>query len=146
MILTPFLKSYGPLDMATIDQYKKFVANEPEAQREVRTLEIYHPDFSQIYRFANQYDDFTATLETTAPRNAGEDATFTASTLLIEEPAERNDADQVISVTVGATDDVLAEIIDQVSGSGFLEQIQVCLLYTSPSPRDRQKSRMPSSA
>ena len=26
------------------------------------------------------------------------------------------------------------------------EQIQNCLLYTSPSPRDRQKSRMPSSA
>ena len=25
-------------------------------------------------------------------------------------------------------------------------QIQDCLLYTSPSPRDRQKSRMPSSA
>ena len=27
-----------------------------------------------------------------------------------------------------------------------LDQYQVCLLYTSPSPRDRQKSRMPSSA
>ena len=26
------------------------------------------------------------------------------------------------------------------------EQIRDCLLYTSPSPRDRQKSRMPSSA
>ena len=25
-------------------------------------------------------------------------------------------------------------------------EIKVCLLYTSPSPRDRQKSRMPSSA
>ena len=25
-------------------------------------------------------------------------------------------------------------------------QVTVCLLYTSPSPRDRQKSRMPSSA
>ena len=25
-------------------------------------------------------------------------------------------------------------------------QAQTCLLYTSPSPRDRQKSRMPSSA
>ena len=25
-------------------------------------------------------------------------------------------------------------------------QIEACLLYTSPSPRDRQKSRMPSSA
>ena len=27
-----------------------------------------------------------------------------------------------------------------------LKEIQDCLLYTSPSPRDRQKSRMPSSA
>ena len=27
-----------------------------------------------------------------------------------------------------------------------LEQVEDCLLYTSPSPRDRQKSRMPSSA
>ena len=26
------------------------------------------------------------------------------------------------------------------------EKIRTCLLYTSPSPRDRQKSRMPSSA
>ena len=32
--------------------------------------------------------------------------------------------------------------------SGFLDfaEFQACLLYTSPSPRDRQKSRMPSSA
>ena len=27
-----------------------------------------------------------------------------------------------------------------------VEQYSACLLYTSPSPRDRQKSRMPSSA
>ena len=27
-----------------------------------------------------------------------------------------------------------------------LEDLNICLLYTSPSPRDRQKSRMPSSA
>ena len=26
------------------------------------------------------------------------------------------------------------------------QKYQICLLYTSPSPRDRQKSRMPSSA
>ena len=31
----------------------------------------------------------------------------------------------------------------QSTGNGYLE---ICLLYTSPSPRDRQKSRMPSSA
>ena len=28
----------------------------------------------------------------------------------------------------------------------YIEKIIYCLLYTSPSPRDRQKSRMPSSA
>ena len=28
----------------------------------------------------------------------------------------------------------------------FIERYKTCLLYTSPSPRDRQKSRMPSSA
>ena len=27
-----------------------------------------------------------------------------------------------------------------------MEKVRSCLLYTSPSPRDRQKSRMPSSA
>ena len=30
--------------------------------------------------------------------------------------------------------------------SAMQEEIIGCLLYTSPSPRDRQKSRMPSSA
>ena len=29
---------------------------------------------------------------------------------------------------------------------GDLKMFKTCLLYTSPSPRDRQKSRMPSSA
>ena len=35
-------------------------------------------------------------------------------------------------------------IIAQLSTTGSL--YRTCLLYTSPSPRDRQKSRMPSSA
>ena len=34
----------------------------------------------------------------------------------------------------------------RVEGEENGEWIIVCLLYTSPSPRDRQKSRMPSSA
>ena len=41
--------------------------------------------------------------------------------------------------------------LDAMASSGILNQVlvkptYVCLLYTSPSPRDRQKSRMPSSA
>ena len=37
------------------------------------------------------------------------------------------------------------EVISSAFGSG-IPQLLGCLLYTSPSPRDRQKSRMPSSA
>ena len=38
-------------------------------------------------------------------------------------------------------------VLEQCSaGSEFGAVIDTCLLYTSPSPRDRQKSRMPSSA
>ena len=33
-----------------------------------------------------------------------------------------------------------------VADKTYIEPITFCLLYTSPSPRDRQKSRMPSSA
>ena len=44
-----------------------------------------------------------------------------------------------------------AKLIKKLSEKGFkLKKTQksqlICLLYTSPSPRDRQKSRMPSSA
>ena len=34
----------------------------------------------------------------------------------------------------------------QVTDESMIPQLFNCLLYTSPSPRDRQKSRMPSSA
>ena len=41
-------------------------------------------------------------------------------------------------------DGILYEIIEDLVSP--LRMIKTCLLYTSPSPRDRQKSRMPSSA
>ena len=47
-------------------------------------------------------------------------------------------------------DDPILEIstdkVDTEVPSPFTGQVTSCLLYTSPSPRDRQKSRMPSSA
>ena len=36
--------------------------------------------------------------------------------------------------------------VDNLALAYFLGMCTFCLLYTSPSPRDRQKSRMPSSA
>ena len=41
---------------------------------------------------------------------------------------------------------VTAEIVLKVQNSSVASSVKSCLLYTSPSPRDRQKSRMPSSA
>ena len=37
-------------------------------------------------------------------------------------------------------------ILEQILAMSFDEQTKVCLLYTSPSPRDQRGSRMPSSA
>ena len=41
---------------------------------------------------------------------------------------------------------IFSQIYNGKNGINRLNQFIICLLYTSPSPRDRQKSRMPSSA
>ena len=40
----------------------------------------------------------------------------------------------------------VGDIVNEVESTQANVSRQICLLYTSPSPRDRQKSRMPSSA
>ena len=50
-------------------------------------------------------------------------------------------------ITRGAAVESVAPEVRPLSEQGFYSLAeQICLLYTSPSPRDRQKSRMPSSA
>ena len=44
------------------------------------------------------------------------------------------------------SDEVLLKTISFAITAGTRAGLQGCLLYTSPSPRDREKSRMPSSA
>ena len=48
----------------------------------------------------------------------------------------------VVSVLLG----VLAGVVAAVRHGRLADQGMICLLYTSPSPRDRTRSRMPSSA
>ena len=45
-----------------------------------------------------------------------------------------------------AAEMAIAELEAEIENTEALQQPESCLLYTSPSPRDRQKSRMPSSA
>ena len=56
---------------------------------------------------------------------------------------EVSNADLLLHVVDGADEFPLKQI---AAVSEVLAEITRCLLYTSPSPRDRQKSRMPSSA
>ena len=53
-------------------------------------------------------------------------------------------ASEVIIVDDGSTD-ATYNILNDL-GFNSISTPKTCLLYTSPSPRDRQKSRMPSSA
>ena len=46
----------------------------------------------------------------------------------------------------GVIDSPLALVMELVEGPDLTARIGACLLYTSPSPRDRTRSRMPSSA
>ena len=41
---------------------------------------------------------------------------------------------------------LLFSMLEDKKFNGIVKNYGACLLYTSPSPRDRQKSRMPSSA
>ena len=54
------------------------------------------------------------------------------------------------SITRGAIEALVKKypdlILVQLDAHADLRESYICLLYTSPSPRDRQKSRMPSSA
>ena len=64
--------------------------------------------------------------------------------------AEHNISEETLkSINTGASISVIGKLV-QSKGSGQAVEVLAesidCLLYTSPSPRDRQKSRMPSSA
>ena len=58
-----------------------------------------------------------------------------------------NDKSDIITTPSGGNDFFVDDSYLQLSGITLnLGEDFYCLLYTSPSPRDRQKSRMPSSA
>ena len=51
-----------------------------------------------------------------------------------------------IALSVGIKKEDFENLDKVLKEFSFFKFICICLLYTSPSPRDRQKSRMPSSA
>ena len=54
--------------------------------------------------------------------------------------------DETIAAMRMVIDEQLEMLMEEVMMEVDLSQLDSCLLYTSPSPRDRTRSRMPSSA
>ena len=78
-----------------------------------------------------------------------------AAAAKIEEAQQRLAIETFRSESIhGIRSDVLSRLADSRQNRGYLQQdvtnatkqLEACLLYTSPSPRDRTRSRMPSSA
>ena len=111
--------------MATLQKWQQFLASAPEAQREYRTVELWHPQFETVYRFVSDTYPLDLKLEHDAPRNNGQVVTFGAATLSVQEPAERQDSSQALTVEFGNVDGTIHRIIDQISGSGFFTPMQV---------------------
>ena len=73
-----------------------------------------------------------------------------------EQPADKIEEylDELAFLTYTAGGKVIKRFIQKINvpnpktliGSGKMDEVRTCLLYTSASPRDRTRSRMPSSA
>ena len=79
--------------------------------------------------------------------SVGSDAGELGGVLFLTVEAEHRTAefDHTASFTISGTPTAVDRLLLALRAA-YAAQIDLCLLYTSPSPRDRQKSRMPSSA
>lgn len=96
------------------EDYKKFLASAPTTQREFRTIEISHPDFSSTLFFVQDQLD----------RNLGGQL-YSALSMDITEPAERDDADQILTVNLGDVSSTVNSIISQISSTGFFTPVSI---------------------
>lgn len=111
--------------MATYEDYVKFKMNKPESKRDIRTIEIYHPDFTKVFRLVQDFDHYNATLESTAPRQAGQEVMFEPFAGTIVEPSERNDGDRAIQINLADITGVIQDELDRIDGVKWFTPIEV---------------------
>ena len=100
--------------------FEKAIAESPDYDEEVRALALQGKHAGEIYEALSQ-SDVQAAADEFRP---------------VYDRTEGRDGYVSLEVNPHLAQDT----------HGTIEEARRCLLYTSPSPRDRQKSRMPSSA
>ena len=111
--------------MAINPAYARFLVNAPQAERQYKTIEFYHPDFPQLLRFVEDNVDRVLPIESDAPRDPGTDQTFTAISMKIKEPTINDEANPVLRIRLGAVADEVNDQIGFISGDGYLTPIEV---------------------
>ena len=106
------------------EAYRRFLASAPTAQREYRTIELYHPSFSSVLRFIQDAEDQALTLESAAPREAGDSVLFSAISMVIEEPQETEEADPVLTVNLGGVGGEVQDQVNAITGEDALTPIE----------------------
>ena len=67
--------------------------------------------------------------------------------LIAEAVAQAHEADRIIMAKHNRDATIISMILGFICLALFVDGLlRICLLYTSPSPRDKRQSRMPSSA
>ena len=64
----------------------------------------------------------------------------------VKEAVEVPEADKLIKLVLDVGEEGEKTVFAGIKSAYALDELQGCLLYTSPSPRDAHESRMPSSA
>lgn len=110
--------------MATLEAYERFIANEPEAEIEYRTIEAYSPAIGTV-RYVFNFTAHTFMLESGAPRDANQSVQFLPASGTVTEPAERDDGEQQLNIELGGADAVLNELIEKIDGIAYLTPIEI---------------------
>ena len=161
----------GEIALAEISRRKPIVKNrvEPEVEKAVVTIAFEYPAYGQL-RASNELkkqgvmispagvrcvwmrhdlETFRKRLKALEAKAAQENIVLTEEQLMaLERAKQEKEAHGEIETEhpgyLGAQDTFY---VGSIKGVGRIyQQTFICLLYTSPSPRDRTRSRMPSSA
>ena len=109
--------------MASVDDYKKFITGAIESHREYITVELYHSEFSETLRFVKDRQDATLTLESTAPRDPSSSVLFKAIAMEVNDPTGSGDAEQVLTVKLGAVGGEVNDKYQEITD--FTESVQL---------------------